>query len=393
MNGGIWKLVMCLAVAALFVPLQGVHGGGSEQSIVWHEEGDDAVTMPGATPEAWDWRNVDGDDWTTPIRDQVQDACGSCWAFGALGGLEAMIKIWNDDPGLAVDLSEQYMLSCSPGDCGGWYWFSTLNWVQHNGAIPEACLPYEADDTIPCDAKCEDWREQLVGIESYHRVASDPASIQSALVEYGPLPASMDVYADFYPEFDGGVYVQESEEYVFGHCVTIVGYDTTWGDEDEGYWIVKNSWGTGWGEDGWFRIAYGECNIQQSVYYYEGPNYPPGQPGQPEGSTRGKPGETYTYTATASDAEDDDIRYTFDWGDGNITRTGYVASGTAVSVNYSWAEKGTYDVRVRAEDEHGLDGNWSKPLPVSMPKQRPGMALLEQVHVWLMQLLHHMLPA
>jgi len=56
-------------------------------------------------PEEWDWRDIDGEDWTTPIKDQIQDVCGSCWAFGALGGLEAMIKIWNNNPTADVDLS------------------------------------------------------------------------------------------------------------------------------------------------------------------------------------------------------------------------------------------------------------------------------------------------
>ncbi len=378
MKGDIRTVVICLAVAALFVPLQGVQ---DDRAVAWHDGQHDVTVMTGDTPERWDWRNVDGDDWTTPIRDQLQDTCGSCWAFGALAGLEATLKIWNGDPAMVVDLSEQYMLSCSPGGCDGWYWFSTLNWLRNNGAIPETCMPYRANDTVPCDAKCADWHDHLVGIDGYHAIASDPASIQNALVEHGPLPATMDVYADLYPEFDGGVYVQQSDEYVFGHCVTIVGYDSTW-NSGRGYWIVKNSWGTDWGEDGWFRIAYGECGIQQSVYYYTGPNHPPGQPAQPEGATRGRPGDAYTYRAVTDDMDNDDVRYTFDWGDGNTTRTRYAAPGTEIQVNYTWAQKGTYNVRVKAEDRHGLDGNWSEPLPVSMPWQRP-MSLLERIYTWL----------
>ena len=57
-------------------------------------------------PSTWDWRDVNGEDWTTPIRDQNQDACGSCWAFGALGGLESNYKIWMNDLSLDIDLSE-----------------------------------------------------------------------------------------------------------------------------------------------------------------------------------------------------------------------------------------------------------------------------------------------
>ena len=89
------------------------------------------------TTEKWDWRDVEGIDWTTPIRDQIQDACGSCWAFGALGGLEANYKRWMNNPELHVDLSEQYILSCSPGSCNGWYLDRTLSWIQNNGIIYE----------------------------------------------------------------------------------------------------------------------------------------------------------------------------------------------------------------------------------------------------------------
>lgn len=318
-------------------------------------------------PPEWDWRDIDGEDWTTPVKDQLQDICGSCWAFGSLGGLEAMIKIWENNSALDVDLSEQYMLSCSPGDCGGWYWTQTLNWIRYNGAIPEDCFPYEADDTIPCDDKCPEWGSLLVGIENYHKVTSNASVIQSALVEYGPLPATMDVYEDFYPEWLGGVYRHTWGGFVFGHCVTIVGYNNSWGGPDEGYWIVKNSWGTEWGEDGWFRIAYGECEIENGVYYYTGPNYAEDKPETPSGPTSGKPGEEYTFSSSAVDPDDDTIKYCFDWGDGNTSWSGFVSSGEPVSLSYTWEEKGTYEVKVKVRDEHNLDSPWSDPLTVTMP--------------------------
>ncbi|MEA2054277.1 MAG: C1 family peptidase [Candidatus Thermoplasmatota archaeon] len=343
----------------------------------------------GKVPPQWDWRDVDGYDWTTPIKDQLQDVCGSCWAFGSLAALESAIKIWRNEPETDVDLSEQYMLSCSPGSCEGWYWFNTLNWIKNNGAIPESCFPYEADDTIPCDAKCTEWREMLIGIDGYHAVHSDVLSIQNALVEYGPLGTTMDVYDDFYPNYTGGVYSQTSNEYVFGHCITIVGYDDTWGGEGEGYWICKNSWGTEWGEDGWFRIAYGECKIEKSTYYFTGPNYPPSRPEKPEGVMKGKVGEEYTYSATAIDPDDNKIKYCFEWGEGNTTWTSFVNSGETVRVNYTWTTKGDYDIRVKIRDEHGLESDWSDPLPVSMPKtyQNPFTMLLEKIFEWLEQIL------
>jgi C1A family cysteine protease len=333
-------------------------------------------------PPCWDWRDIDGEDWTTPVKNQYQDICGSCWAFGSLAGLEVAIKIWENNPDLDVDLSEQYMLSCSPGSCDGWYWMNTLNWIKKHGAIPESCFPYEADDTIPCEAKCPEWRDLLVGIDDRARVSSNVSVIQSALIEYGPLPGTMTVYEDFYPDYSGGVYRHTYGDEVFGHCITIVGYDDTWGGEDEGCWICKNSWGTEWGEDGWFRIAYGECKIEKGVYYFTGPNYPPEKPGKPIGPTRGNPGTSYTYSATAIDSDGDTIRYYFDWGDGTITHSDYVASGETVSMEHTWMEKGTYDVRVQVKDEHGLEADWSDQLSVSMPKNKqintPFLRFLEQ---------------
>ena len=321
-------------------------------------------------PPTWDWRNVNGEDWTTPIKNQLQDICGSCWAFGALAGLESYIKLWANDSSLDIDLSEQYMLSCSPGDCGGWFWLQTLKWIKSNGTIPESCLPYEADDTIPCDDKCPEWRGLLVGIDGYYKVSSNVSVIQSALIQYGPLPCTMKVYDDFYPNYTGGVYKYTWGDLVFGHCITIVGYNNSWGGENEGYWICKNSWGTDWGEDGWFRIAYGECKIENQVYYYTGPNYPTEKPFKPSGPSKGTPGEEYTYSAIGFDPDEDTIKYCFDWGEGNTSWSEFVNSGETVSMNYIWSENGTYKVKVKVKDEHGLESDWSDPLSVTMPRSK-----------------------
>ncbi len=362
---------------------------GTVNSPISSEDVDMYTVVRNDLPDAWDWRDVNGVDWTTPIRNQLQDVCGSCWAFGALGGLESMLKIWMNDSSAQVDLSEQYMLSCSPGSCNGWYWLSTLRWILDHGAIPESCLSYSADDSIPCDAKCDDWYEHLVGIEHYHKVYANVSVIQSALVSYGPLPATMNVYSDFYPDYSGGVYQQNSDDFVFGHCVTIVGYNDSWGDTDGGYWIVKNSWGTDWGEDGWFRIAYGECKIENSVYYYTAPNYSVGKPAAPVGPNRGGMDREYTFTAVGVDPDNDTIRYIFDWDEGNSTLSEYVKSGGSVACNYSWSEQGDYAVRVKIEDEHGLESAWSDPAVISIPKNRPNSFDWRTLHLWLMHFKNH----
>jgi len=331
--------------------------------------------------DQWDWRNVDGADWTTPIRDQIQDVCGSCWAFGALGGLESCFKIWRDTPDKDIDFSEQYILSCSPGSCSGWYLQSTLSWIKHNGVILEECMPYQANDTIPCELKCDDWRDNLFGITDYQKVhRGNITAIKEALLTYGPLPATMRVYTDFYPDWNGGVYQQSSEELVFGHVITIVGFDDTWRDAGKGYWICKNSWGPNWGEKGWFRIAYGECDIENSVYYFESVNHPPNKPDTPRGESKGKPNVEYTFYSTGTDEDGHDLYYLFDWGDGNQSDwIGPFACNEPVEASYIWREKGTYSVKVKTMDffgpyshDYGMESDWSDPLEISMPKNKEG---------------------
>lgn len=341
--------------------------------VTLHESNDDGLI------DRWDWRNVDDGDWTTPIRNQIQDVCGSCWAFGALGGLESNYKIWMNNPNSDIDLSEQYILSCSPGGCSGWYLQRTLSWIKHNGIIFEECMPYEANDTIPCESKCDDWRDNLFGITDYEKVSrGNITAIKEALLTYGPLPSTMSVYTDFYPDWNGDVYQQTSEELVFGHVITIVGFDDTWGNVDEGYWICKNSWGTEWGEEGWFRIAYGECDIENSVYYFKSLNHPPNKPETPIGESEGKPNVEYTFSSSCTDEDGNDLFYLFDWGDGNQSDwIGPFASGETVDANYSWREKGIYSVKVKTMDffgpyshDYGMEGEWSDPLEVSMPKSK-----------------------
>lgn len=219
-----------------------------------------AVTITGPTPDRWGWRSENGKDWTTPIRNQGR--CGSCWAFGSLAAVEAIFNIKENSP-RDLNLSEQYLLSCSPGSCRGWYMRSTFDWIVEHGVIPESCFPYSANDRIPCTDKCPDWENKILEVSDWHWVSPDKTSIKNALIRYGPLPTAIDVYRDFF-YYSRGVYRHEWGDLVGYHLVAIVGYN----DADE-CWICKNSWGTGWGEDGWFRIGYGECGIERSTAWLD----------------------------------------------------------------------------------------------------------------------------
>ena len=209
-------------------------------------------------PSTFDWRNVSGTDWTTSIKDQ--GPCGSCWAFGSLAAMEAQNNIEESNPSIDLDLSEQCLLSCSPGSCSGWYLSDTLNWLRDTGTVDEACFPYQADDTVPCGNVCPGWRDRTWEIENWGWVSPSIKNIKGYLLE-APLPTGMTVYEDFY-YYDGGVYKHVWGKPVGGHLVTLVGWDDT-----NKCWICKNSWGTDWGEDGWFRIKYGESDIEYDTAY------------------------------------------------------------------------------------------------------------------------------
>jgi lysophospholipase L1-like esterase len=213
-----------------------------------------------ALPTHFDWRQKDGQSWMTSVRNQ--GGCGSCVAFSAVGALEGQLKIQSNNPSWDVDLSEQYLFSCGGGTCSrGWYTRSALNYLQQYGTPDEACSPYQGQSgSGSCSNSCPDWQSRASKISSWSWVANNPSAVEAALMS-GPLVAGFTVYADFYYGYNGGVYHWDHvSQAVGGHAIVIVGYD-----QPGQYWIVKNSWGASWGENGYFRIGFEEAGIEQSA--------------------------------------------------------------------------------------------------------------------------------
>jgi hypothetical protein len=211
-------------------------------------------------PPAFDWRVQNG---VTAVRNQ--GGCGSCWAFAGIGALEAVIKIHG---GVELDLSEQQILSCAtPGwGCNGGWTGSVWSWIRDHGAVPETCMPYQADDDVPCT---ENACSKVAAAKRWIDIPNDVAQIKTAIYEYGPVATSFWVYNDFF-SYDGGCYEHEDQVHGTNHAVVIVGWDDLACGGD-GAWLVKNSWGEGWGEDGYFWIKYGDSNIGTAtmLVYYE----------------------------------------------------------------------------------------------------------------------------
>lgn len=198
-------------------------------------------------PKAVDWRN-NGGNYVTPVRDQKR--CGGCWAFSMTGGLEAYVLRTTRQSGRDLDLSEQVMISCSGvGSCDG----GTINpdYLTTTGLPEESAYPYAAANGT-CSAAASGWQSNTYTIGAWGSVPHTVAGMKAALVKYGPLPTAFMVYEDLM-HYKSGVYSYTTGKKLGGHAVLLVGYD-----DAAQCFIVKNSWNTGWGEAGYFRIAYSE---------------------------------------------------------------------------------------------------------------------------------------
>jgi hypothetical protein len=202
----------------------------------------------GGTPATLDWRNVNGRDFTTPVRDQ--GTCGGCWVFAATAISESKFEIELDNPDLNPDLSEQHIISCGQaGSCAqGGLPEDAMAFMEATGITDEAYYPFTATDTA-CSVG-GGWGGPLHKVSEWSYITS--GSGQDVLASNGPITFGFEVYEDFY-HYDGGIYNHVLGPFEGLHAMALVGYD------DEGqYWIAKNSWGPGWGEGGYVRISFSE---------------------------------------------------------------------------------------------------------------------------------------
>jgi len=257
-----------------------------EQSSSPPEEGVSAVGVP----SSFDWRTYRDQNWMTPVKNQ--GSCGSCWAFSAVGVVEAMYNISTGNASFDLDLSEEYLVSdCLSGNscCGGWM-STALNFVRDQGIPDETCLPYidgsNFDGSIctcsggvcssnctyrtggscsdrRCFDRCEDWQSRLRAIDGVGGVYPSQSQIKQSVVDNGPLTVAMGYGSGYGGYWDGDIYRCTSDSGI-NHGVVIAGYN-----DAGGYWIIKNSWGPTWNGDGYFKIGYGECAVEQyAVYAY-----------------------------------------------------------------------------------------------------------------------------
>jgi len=205
---------------------------------------------------AVDWRDK---GVVTPVKDQAQ--CGSCWAFSAAEAIESYAKLSGKYD--LIKLSPQQITSCDKVDlgCNGGNTESAYEYVVKAGGIEtESDYPYTSG-TGRTGTCLFDSKKVAVKITGYKAVKTGEANLEAALNQG---PVSICLAATKFQSYTGGI-LSTCDNNV-DHCVQGVGYDF---NGDSPYWIVRNSWGTGWGERGYIRIAKGKdlCKIADDVTY------------------------------------------------------------------------------------------------------------------------------
>jgi len=243
---------------------------------------------PATLPSKWDWREQGK---VTSVKNQ--GACGSCYAFASIGNFESKMLI---DGASTHDFSENNAKECNwrelynyqtpagrpKGSCDGGSYMMLVSLFSQKGVVLESCDPYvpadvECNDACPYQKTLLDWR-----IISGNTVPNTDV-LKSYIETYGPVFTG--VYVDssqgFNDSYDGSYtfnYWIPPKDYV-NHCVLIVGWSNDLppvpGDtEPADGWIVKNSWGPSWGDNGYFYITYGSANIgMSSSFMYDWQDY------------------------------------------------------------------------------------------------------------------------
>jgi len=212
-------------------------------------------------PTSVDWRTKGA---VTPIKDQQQ--CGSCWAFSTTGSLEGAFQI---STGKLVSLSEQELVDCSDSygneGCNGGLMDDAFEYVIDNGLCTEASYPYTAADGS-CKSSCTNAINKG-DLSGYKDLPTDESKFQAAVAQQ---PVSIAIEADTtaFQFYFSGVFDNSGCGTNLDHGVLIVGYGT---DSSSGkdYWIVKNSWGSSWGEKGYIRMVRNknECGLTLAASY------------------------------------------------------------------------------------------------------------------------------
>ncbi|XP_043577531.1 cysteine proteinase 4-like [Chiloscyllium plagiosum] len=214
-------------------------------------------------PAAVDWRPK---GYVTPVKDQGQ--CGSCWAFSTTGVLEGQVF---NKTGKLISLSEQYLMDCTQSvgnrGCNGGFKVRALLFIKEHGINSEESYPYTAKDG-DCKSNKKDTVATCKGVTIIPK--NSEADLAAAVATVGPISVSIDAEHRSFMLYKSGIFYEPHCSSVnLDHEVLAVGYGT---ENQKPYWIVKNSWGTSWGNEGYVHMAKdmdNNCGIATTAVYPE----------------------------------------------------------------------------------------------------------------------------
>lgn len=250
----------------------------------WLKHGGRLKSMPSVTASSYDCRAL---GWVVPIKDQGN--CGSCWDFAGVGAFESsLLKGGHGKPDGSFGISEQFILDCdNNGGCNG-DWPSTVFEVASSKGIPTVADygPYKArPGSCRSTAGMKMFKVADFGYVGQSEGIPSAQAIKDAIVKFGPLAVA--VAADnAFMNYNGGVFSGRSNG--INHAVILVGWDDAKGKA--GAWIMRNSWGQGWGEKGYMWIEYGANSIGYGAMWCSSTPLPPPPDPNPPGPTPPPPG-------------------------------------------------------------------------------------------------------
>jgi C1A family cysteine protease len=199
-------------------------------------------------PTSVDWRTKGA---VTSVKDQGQ--CGSCWTFSSTGAVEGS---WAIATGKLIDLSEQQLVDCATGitygshGCNGGQMDGAFKYIIEHGQCAASSYPYTSGTTLT-GGTCKTCTP-VSKITSCSDVKPNDQISLKAAVSQQPVSIAIEADTRYFQSYSGGVLTSTSCGTTLDHGVLIVGYGNQNGQD---YWLVKNSWGTTWGEQGYVKIA------------------------------------------------------------------------------------------------------------------------------------------